>query len=365
MSSDELFSSVVGAINADASNRHKDVNTSATLINKLKQLTLNTLHAPDLVTFSEIAAKQVQEALVSGALSHYAGDFIAFSQKEHLVTLWDTEKWEVEDHEEQKVYVSKPGKYIAVKLVDKQTKLKCLHVSVHLPAKTGRTTARKALIKLAEDETRDVDILAISGDFNTKPSDLKDWISDTILAFDDNTSTTNKGTSKDNVIIWDKCVFRQPQVYESIFHHYPIQAPFAWTENSTSEVEEEKTETDEEQTENDDQDQGTQEKGQDQRHTTVKSNSIAHASPAPFASSGSQSASCSTSRSKLLAQLTVQALNDMDAESYEKLALTDEDYELIAERDWQRRDFNIDKILSQYAGQRFLGCAGLRCDVLW
>ena len=97
---------------------------------------------------------------------------------EHLALLWDNSRWEASGHAGRFNYSeSVLGRYLSVRLNERGGEhRRVLAVAVHLPHKKGRERAYQLLARHIEEELADCDSVVVAGDFNCRPTEIRDKV---------------------------------------------------------------------------------------------------------------------------------------------------------------------------------------------
>mmetsp|Transcript_14225 Transcript_14225/g.34228 ORF Transcript_14225/g.34228 Transcript_14225/m.34228 type:complete len:374 (-) Transcript_14225:97-1218(-) len=151
---------------------------------------------------------------------------------DYITTFWDTLVWESDGS----VIWSMYGKYQAVKLINKLHGVRMLYVSIHLPHKANRGAKEKVyelLNKFIEDNSNDVDVVAVGGDANTRPEVFAAKLpSEYRFAIQPGGPfTTSNNTQPDNLAISDGMLDFDGAVelFKDIpLHHYPFNVPLGF-----------------------------------------------------------------------------------------------------------------------------------------
>lgn len=103
-----------------------------------------------------------------------------------------------------------------------------LHISVHLPHKSGRLAAKRHLAQYVQDALASGihDEVFLHGDFNIKSNDIESTFNDFSAAFN-NVITTSSGSMIDNVVLPIDSTLVESLVLPEDQHnytHFPISA---------------------------------------------------------------------------------------------------------------------------------------------
>eukprot|EP01039_Chlorochromonas_danica_P011495 gene11495-12870_t len=184
---------VVGAINTDKTNRHESINDSDKLgddiVAKFNSMNL------DLITLSEVSTLKCVNrfaATIPDKDIYFVNSNI---RQNYIVQAWDMEKFDLIDEN-----VVTTANYVGVSLQHRESESRQLHISVHLPHKSGRVAAQRNLASFVVERlaSGNHDEVFLHGDFNIKSTDIAGRFQDFSVAFDD-VVTTRNGRSIDNV----------------------------------------------------------------------------------------------------------------------------------------------------------------------
>lgn len=205
----------IGAINTDATNRDRKVNSTV----KLAKNIAGRLRArePTVLTLSEVSSVKLHTDIVDEVDYKYHSVCEAFASSDRIVQLWDADTYE----RTGPPVISHPGKYMGVPLRHKELEQDHLHVSVHLPYKRGKQQAFESLQRYLEEKGGDYEYVHIHGDFNESCDNLMEQFADLDFAFD--AVTTKAGGKRDNVASLGGVNYENQFVQSnSVFSHHPI-----------------------------------------------------------------------------------------------------------------------------------------------
>jgi hypothetical protein len=227
----------IAAINADASNRNKTVNSVDKLTSYINSLCLEDLAKPSMVVVTEFGP--ITKGLTK--LNCYGDSAISARgayRTDNIVMLYDSNRAKPISSSVQ----SHVGKYVACLFEDvvthdddDQRNTTTLSIGVHLPHKKGKSTAYTNLLKYIEEakDNKDIDRTQVAGDFNMEPYKIKSLLFTDQTAFnvvleDDCPATTNLGGRKDNIVISCDTTVKTARVYSDLntFTHKPIKCTF-------------------------------------------------------------------------------------------------------------------------------------------
>lgn len=227
-----------GAFNLDGSNRDPSVNNYDKLINFVgKRVLMQWFNLPPFSVFSEVPGANFGGKLVKGLddLAEHSGSRADYYEEhfkagnapaEHLMLLWDNSRWKAD----RSATASKEGKYLSLKLTERTGEHRRLHlVAVHLPHKSKRQEAYRALTKHVEEGGEDCDSVVVAGDFNCKQDQIAKLLPSFALCIPDGIATTTKNTTIDNIAVNDgflQLAYDKPfKIFKSApFHHHPFLA---------------------------------------------------------------------------------------------------------------------------------------------
>lgn len=128
----------LGALNTDWTNRHASINTPETLAAHVRDTVVETLAMPDVVTLSELSSARTGSRILSlPEMTLYDG-FPFKVDRDHVQTLFRTDRWQLVDEGHHTTFGSAAGRYFALLLEHVVSKKRLLHFSVHLPHKKGK-----------------------------------------------------------------------------------------------------------------------------------------------------------------------------------------------------------------------------------
>eukprot|EP00667_Euglena_gracilis_P027331 EG_transcript_33707 len=119
-----------------------------------------------LGTISEVPSVSIPDLLTRRYLT---GQFQHYTYKigyDYLTTYWDQNVWELEKNEFPS---SNVGKYVMARFRHNASAARVLHASVHLPHKSNRAPAYRALRAALAECAQGVQAVVVSGDFNAHP----------------------------------------------------------------------------------------------------------------------------------------------------------------------------------------------------
>ena len=190
----------IAIFNADWSNRTPEVNTPEKLVAFLASM-VEDMGRPDAFSICECRLSTVTALSKKIHKSYwYATKAIEYANQGHLALFYDSTVLRAVSN----FQISDIGKYGFQRFEEIATKKKIVLACVHLPHKKGKEKARNLLKNAMESEKKWADCIKVFGDFNTKPTDLATYFPTFTICIKRGTKTTNKKTSPDNFIAWEK-----------------------------------------------------------------------------------------------------------------------------------------------------------------
>jgi hypothetical protein len=211
----------IGAINADGSNRASSIKDKFSLgrdlgfrFEKMKV---------DILTVSEMspvgALQQMREHCDKDIEFTYHGN-----AANKIVQVWDKEKFSF--NRIDAVDVSRY--YIGVPLMQRNDEKNMLHVSVHLPNKSGRKVAMDTVKRYIYDASvsNKFDSIHLHGDFNISSSEVSSSFPGMHAAIPVRCVTTAAGRNIDNIVVPGSWGVNKYDIYKSHqpYTHFPITA---------------------------------------------------------------------------------------------------------------------------------------------
>jgi hypothetical protein len=152
-------------------------------------------------------------------------DFVHSGKRsDYIVQVWDIEKFKLDGN------IDVSSNYIGVPLTCHENEEKHLHISVHLPHKTGRRKVQNNLKQYVNEKLTagDCKQIFIHGDFNITQTDISELFPLATLTIAGNTTKAN--TEKDNIIYLDDDIFFEGQIVTEghEYTHHIIKSSFSF-----------------------------------------------------------------------------------------------------------------------------------------